>query len=143
MSILAIIQLVKMMKTLSVEATNILNKMVWMMEDFCVRIDNSEGDYLPVYVALFNKSFGNRIIRVGHYTSIDGDIIADPEMRFIYNEIEDIYYPSYYRQDCLEVEQESLKIVRGEITTINRLQQESHTNFANMWLKNIKNQQNL
>lgn len=132
-----------MMKPLSVEATNVLNQMVGMMEDFCVRIDNSEGDYMPVYVALFNKSFGNRIIRVGHYTSNDGDIIADPEMRFIFDETEDIYYPSYYRQDCLGLEQESLRIVRGEITTINRLQQESHTNFANMWLKNIKHQQNL
>lgn len=131
------------MKPLSVEATNVLNQMVGMMEDFCVRIDNSEGDYMPVYVALFNKSFGNRIIRVGHYTSNDGDIIADPEMRFIFDETEDIYYPSYYRQDCLGLEQESLRIVRGEITTINRLQQESHTNFANMWLKNIKHQQNL
>lgn len=92
------------MKPLSVEATNILNKMVGMMEDFCVRIDNSEGDYMPVYVALFNKIYGNRIIRVGHYKSIDGYIIADPEMRFIFDETEGIYYPSYFRQDCLGVE---------------------------------------
>jgi hypothetical protein len=73
------------MKQLSVEATGILNKMVGMMEDFCFRVENSEGSYIPVYVDLFNI-FGNRIIRVGHYTSVGGDIIADPEMRFIYNE---------------------------------------------------------
>jgi len=132
-----------MMRPLSVEATTILNKMVGMMDDFCVRIDNSEGDYMPVYVALFNKSFGNRIIRVGHYTSVDGDIIADPEMRFIYDEIEDIYYPSYYRQDCLGLEQESLKIVRGEIKSVNKFLQTEHTNFANQWLRNIQDQQNL
>lgn len=131
------------MKQLSVEATYTLNKMVGMMEDFCVCIDNSKGSFMPVYVALYNKSLGNRIIRVGHYTSVDGDIIADPEMRFIYDETEDIYYPSYYRQDSLGVEQESVRIVRGEIKTVNKFLQAEHNDFANQWFRNIKIQQNL
>ena len=117
--------------------------MVSMMEDFCVWIDNSEGQFMPVYVAQCHKSLGNRIIRIGHYTSIEGDIIADPEMWFIYNEIEGIYFPSYYRQDCLDVEQESVKTVRGEIKMVDKFMQAEHTNFANQWLENIRYQQNL
>ena len=53
------------MKSLSVESTNILNNLVGMMEDFCVRVDNSEGQYIPVYVAMYNKNFGKRIISIG------------------------------------------------------------------------------
>ena len=143
MSILAYVTNIVIMKALSIEATIVLNQMTGMMEDSYVKIDNSDGNFMPVYVALYRKSLGNRIIRVGHFTRIDGDIIADPEMRFLYDETEDIYYTFYYRQDCLGVEQESVKIVRSEITRVNRLLQESHTNFANQWIRNIKNQQNL
>ena len=131
------------MKQLSVEATNVLNKMVGMMEDFCVRIDNSEGDYMPVYVSLFNKSLGKRVISVGHFMSVDGQILCDPQMMFIYDETEGVYFPSYYRQDCLGVEQNSIKIVHGEIKSVNKFLQAEHTDFANQWLRNIKDQQNL
>ena len=73
------------MKKLNIEATAVFYKMVGMLEDFCVRIDNSDGKYMPVYVALYNKSLGKKIISVGHYKSVEGEIIADPEMRFFYN----------------------------------------------------------
>jgi hypothetical protein len=131
------------MKALSIEATNVLNQMTGMMEDFCARIDNSKGQFMPVYVALFNKYLGNRIISVGHYKSIDGDIIANPEMRFLFNEEENHYYPIYYRQDYLDVIQESVKTVGGEIRKVNKSLQEEHTKFANLWLTNIKVQQKL
>ena len=131
------------MKKLNIVATAVLNTMVGMIEDFCVRIDNSDGVYTPVYVALFNKSLGKRVISVGHYKSVDGEIIADPEMRFYYNEVENIFYPIYYRQDCLGVKQESAKLIGGEIIRVNKMIQEEHTRFANTWLKNIKEQQHL
>lgn len=131
------------MKKLNIEATAVLTTMVGMIEDFCVRIDNSEGAYMPVYVALFNKSFGKRIISVGHYQSVDGEIIADPEMRFYYNEVDNIFYPIYYRQDCLGIKQDSVKLVLGEIIHVNKMIQEDQTRFANAWLRNIKEQQHL
>jgi len=131
------------MKQLSVEATIVLKKMVGMLEDFCVRIDNSDGQYIPVYVSLFNESLGNRIISVGHFKSEDGVILCDPQMMFLYDETEGTYYPSYYRQDCLGVEQESIKTVGGEIKSVNKLLQLEHTHFADKWLKNIKYQQKL
>lgn len=107
-SILASVNIINV-KSLSIESTNILNQMVGMMEDFCVRIDNSDGKFSPVYVALFNKNLGNRIISMGHYKSVNGEIVADPEVRFIFDDAEGVYYPSYYRQDCLNIEQESIK----------------------------------
>jgi len=131
------------MKALSIEATIVLNQMAGMMEDFCVRIDNSEGDYMPVYVSLFNKYLGNRIISVGHYKSSNGEIIANLEMRFLFNEEDNQYYPIYYRQDCLDVIQESVKTVSGEVRKVNKSLQEEHTKFADIWLRNIQIQQNL
>lgn len=131
------------MKRLNIEATVVLNTMVGMLEDFYVRIDNSDGAYTPVYVALFNKSLGKRVISVGHYQSVDGEIIADPEMRFFYDEVNNLFYPIYYRQDCLGVKQDSVKLVGGKIISVNKIIQEEHARFANTWLMKIKLQQNL
>jgi len=131
------------MKKLNIEATAVFYKMVGMLEDFCVRIDNSDGKYMPVYVALYNKSLGKKIISVGHYKSVEGEIIADPEMRFFYNEVDNLFYPVYYRQDCLGIKQDSVKLVGGEIISVNKMMQEEHTRFANTWIKNIKEQQHL
>jgi len=131
------------MKALSIESTIVLNQMTGMMEDFCARIDNSKGQFMPVYVALFNKYLGNRIISVGHYKSIDGEIIANPEMRFMFDEEDNQYYPIYYRQDCLDVIQESVKTVGGEVRQVRKSLQEEHAKFADIWLRNIKKQQNL
>jgi hypothetical protein len=131
------------MKKLNVEATAVFNEMIGMLEDFCVRIDNSNGKYMPVYVALYDKSLGKRIISIGHYKSIEGEIIADPEMRFFYNEVDNSFYPIYYRQDCLGIKQDSVKLVHDKIISVNKMMQEEHTRFANTWIKNIKEQQHL
>jgi hypothetical protein len=80
---------------------------------------------------------------MGHYNSVDGEIVADPEVRFIFDETERVYYPCYYRQDCLNIEQESIKTLRGEIKSVNKFLQSEHTDFANNWLAKIKSQQNL
>lgn len=131
------------MKNLNIEATAVLNTMLGMLEDCFVRIDNSDGVYLPVYFALFNKSLGKRVVSVGHYKCVDGEIIADPEMRFFYNEVDNLFYPIYYRQDCLGIKQDSVKLVGGEITSVNKIMHEEHVRFANAWIKKIKDQQHL
>ena len=80
---------------------------------------------------------------MGQYHSEKGDILADPEMQFLYDEGTGSYFPVYYRQDSIDIEQYSAKIDDGLILQVNKQLQAEHTEFAIQWLRNIKHQQEL
>ena len=85
-----------------------------------------------------------QIISVAHYFEQNGDLMADPEVCFIYSKAMELFIPSYFKQDgSMGIEQESIVMENGEIKGIRTKMQADHTSFANMWLKNIKYQQNL
>ena len=131
------------MKQLNQYSTNVLNRMVGMMNRWCIKIDNSEGGFLPIFISINYEDDKSKVFVMGHYSSVDGDILAEPEMHFLFDICSGIYFSVYYRQDCLDVEQSSARIDEGEIISVNRLLQAEHTEFANQWLKNIRLQQNL
>ncbi len=131
------------MKQLSKESTNILTQMIGQMKGWCIKMDNSDGTYLPVFISLNYEDSDSKIFVVGHYYSEEGEIMAEPEMHFLYDERAGSFFPIYYRQDSLDVEQNSIIIVDGLILKVNMALQVDHTDFANLWLLNIKNQQNL
>jgi hypothetical protein len=132
------------MKTLNARATEILNKMVSMMEDGYAKINNSEEVFMPVVVEEIFNSDKFKIVSIAHYYEQNGDLAADPEMCFVYFKGQNIYAPSYFKQDGgLAIEQESILFENGEITGIRIKMQADHAAFANMWLKNIQQQQNL
>ena len=64
-------------------------------------------------------------------------------MIIIFEKASGLFIPSYFKQDNLGVEQESVIMNLGEIVGVRTKMQSDHTIFANMWLKNIKYQQNL
>ena len=131
------------MKQLSAESTNILIQIVGMMNGWCSKIDLSDGSYIPVFISTTYEDDQSKIFTVGHYHSEEGDIMADPEMQFLFDESSGSFYPIYYRQDSLEIENYSVKIDDGLILGVNKSLQAGHTAFANEWLTNIKHQQNL
>ena len=131
------------MNQLNIESTKIMNKMVKMAEDGYVKIDNSDGTFMPVILEVIFEDERMRIISLAHYYLQEGDLMADPEMCFVYNKGQGVYCPSYFKQDGIGMEEESIIFDRGEITSVNLMMQKEHTIFANMWLKNIKYQQNL
>jgi len=132
------------MKTLNATATATLNKMVSMMCDGYVKIDNSKCSYMPVSVEAIENNPKYMVISVAHYFEQNGDLMADPEMCFVYVKALGSYMPSYFKQDgILGVEQESVLFENGIIKGIRTKMQADHASFANMWLRNIKNQQNL
>lgn len=131
------------MKQLDKDSTNVLNSLVGMMNGWCIKIDFSKDRFMPVFISINYEDDKSKVIVVGHYSSVDGDILAEPEMPFLFDVDAGSYYPVYYRQDCLDVEQNSARINEGEIICVNRLLQAEHTEFANQWLRNVRLQQNL
>ena len=131
------------MKALNAKATATMNKMVSMMEDGYIKIDNSNGSFMPVCVEQIFEIETYRIFSVAHYYEQNGDLLADPEMCFINIKEVGSYLPSYFKQDNIGMEQESIIIENDVIKGYRAKMQADHTSFANMWLRNIKNQQNL
>lgn len=131
------------MKAINPISTATLEKMVSMMEDGYVKIDNSNGSFMPVSLEVIFENEKYRIISMAHYFEQNGDLMADPEMCFIHLKGMNSFIPSYYKQDNLGIEQESVLFKDGIIKGVRTRMQTSHTVFANMWLRNIKQQQNL
>ena len=131
------------MKTLNKKSTEILNKMVSLLEDGYIKIDNTDGSFMPVSVEVIFENELYKQVSVAHYYEQYGDLMADPEMVFIYVKANDSYLPSYFKQDNVGMEEDSIIMEQGEIKWYRSKMQADHTAFANMWLKNIKHQQNL
>lgn len=131
------------MKQVNAEATSTLNQMIGMMDGWAIKIDNSNNAFMPVFISTTYEDSCSKIFTVGQYYSEEVDIIAEPEMQFLYDESAGSYYPIYYRQDSLEIENFSAKIDDGFIINVNKLLQAEHVEFANGWLRKIKKQQNL
>ena len=131
------------MKTLNKQSTQTMNKMVSMMEDGYIKIDNTGGSFMPVSVEQIFENEKFRIYSVAHYYEQNGDLMADPEMCFLMDKKSGSYLPSYFKQDNIGMEQESIIIENGVIKGYSPKMQADHVAFANMWLRNIKDQQNL
>lgn len=132
-----------LMKQLNIESTKTMKIMVGMAEDGYVKINNSDGSFMSVILEVILEDEKIKIISLAHYYLQEGDLMADPEMCFIYNKGQEVYWPSYFKQDSIGIEEESIEIQNGKIKRVNLMMQKEHTIFANMWLKNIKYQQNL
>ena len=132
------------MKTLNATSTTTLNKMVEMMVEGYIKIDNTGSSFMPVSVETIFNSEKYLIVSVAHYYSQNSDLMADPEMLFIKVKAHNVYFPSYFKQDgIMGSEQESVIMENGEIKGYRAKLQAEHTVFANTWVRNIKQQQNL
>ena len=131
------------MKTLNATATKTLKTMMDMMEDGYIKIDNANGSFMPVSVEQIFENEKFKQISISHYYEQNRDLMADPEMILIFEKASGLFIPSYFKQDNLGIEQESVIMNLGEIVGVRSKMQADHTSFANMWLINIKYQQNL
>lgn len=131
------------MKQLNLVSTKTMNKLIGMVNDGYVRVDNCDGAFMSVSVEVIFEDVKFKIISLAHYFLQCGDLMADPEMCFLFSKVQGVYFPIYYKQDTMAVEEESAEIRDGEILEVNLTLQKEHTRFANMWLKNIKHQQNI
>lgn len=132
------------MKTLNATSTKTLNKMVSMMKNGYVKINNADGDFMAVSVEELFSNDRIKVISLAHYYEQNGDQMADPEMCFIYFIEAKVYAAFTFKQDGIFcTEQSSILLEKGIIRGVRLKEQSEHNKFANFWLKNIKLQQNL
>lgn len=140
------------MKHLSKNATKIIRKIYDSMNDpkyfqtrgSYARIDNSDGNYMPVSVEkLFHiPTFDDHFV-ISHAYELNGDLMRDPEMEFAVKDGE--FFPITFRQDDCSILQEVL-IYRdsdGKPIRYNPRLQKDLVEFAEMWMQNINIQQKL
>jgi hypothetical protein len=127
---------------LNKEASEVINTLYRLanQEAEYVKINNNPV-YMPVSVEILNKVpwvrrkptdiIDGDTISICHYRELNGDLMRDPEM--IFEKQGDSWIPIYFRNDYLGVEENHPT----------ERQQRSQADFANLWMKNIKEQQNL
>jgi len=137
------------MKKLDERAKKVFVKIYSLLnEEGYVKINNSDGGFMPLCVEKVGTVIMNDIefekISLAHYYEQNGDLMADPEMIFLYNnKLQDFIYPVYFKKDSFEMDEDCL-IMDGKTVKEYRVnRQNQHNRFANIWLKNLKWQQDL
>jgi hypothetical protein len=108
-----------------------------------VKIDNDP--YMPLSVEVFNDISSKYFsVSLCHYGKQCGDLMRDPEMCFVIvpGDCENFYAPYYFRNDYAGVERFAWRRKDGEKEEFQVSPREAgdQVKFANMWLRNIKNQ---
>ena len=98
---------------------------------------NNNPAFMPVVIEKVGRLPGyGEVISIAHYGEQSGDLMADPEMEFTI--IGGDYYPISFRNDYL-CKHNSIFDDDG----INLPLQHDLTTFANQWMRNIAEQQNI
>lgn len=98
---------------------------------------NNNPAFMPVVIEKVGRLPGyGEVISIAHYGEQSGDLMADPEIEFTI--IGGDYYPISFRNDYL-CKHNSI----FEDDGINLSLQHDLTTFANQWMRNIAEQQNL
>ncbi len=128
--------------TLNRKATEIFDRIMVLYDKAIsegkeyLKLDN-DSNYM--YLAV-EKPYGDDIISLAHYGRQNGDAMRDPEVLFLHKNGR--YYPMYYHNDYMHVVQESM-FLSGERWKVNPSMQKGQRDFANMWLSNIQEQQEI
>lgn len=100
--------------------------------------------YMPAVIENILNGEGWEHISLTHYGVCNGDLMADPEMIFFHDLKEHKAYAAYYRNDYASVEMNAIKFSDdGKPNKVHTDRQKDLTSFAELWMMNINEQQNL
>lgn len=103
------------------------------------KIDNAKGLFMAVSIDRLTE----RHYSVAHNYVQNGDVMADPDMTF-FKSADGQVYPCTFQQDNLAIYRVGLDITdEGVIEAENARVQADQAEFANMWMRNIADQQGL
>ena len=140
------------MKTLNpVASTAFLALINLMKEEQHLKLNNAPGSYMPVIIEfLYHTTMKDKPMKIyslSHYYEQNGDLVPDPDMTFaVLNALpthpEDLpqIYPLTF-QNAIKYD-EAVFPEEGIWKVYPKLQADL-TDFADLWLTNIKHQQNL
>ncbi|SDD66397.1 DUF6908 domain-containing protein [Pedobacter soli] len=141
------------MRILSPDSTQIFCNLIERMQDKQhLKIENEPFIALSIEktaqdIAL--TGYGNAsVYSLAHYYTLNGDLMSDPEMTFIVihkNEalnISDgtIILPRSFQQSDMGIYEESIIFHLPQGMEVSKNMQAEHTEFAEVWLNNIKDQ---
>ncbi|MDD5598627.1 MAG: hypothetical protein PHV82_11835, partial [Victivallaceae bacterium] len=123
-------------------AKDIFTTLIGRLKNGYLKLDSELG-FMPAIVEDIGEIKGyGKLYSVAHYGKLNGDAMRDPDVTFVEKIGE--YYPVSFRNDYLAVDQEVFKYdADGNVIGINFRLQHQITDFANLWMRNIKNQQRL
>ena len=103
------------------------------------------SEFMPLYVAIIQTvSDAEEWVSLAHYGEEQGDLMRDPEMMFYHDRKEGKAYAMTFRDDYAGTWEDSIKPdTDGRPWKVSPARQKHHTAFAEVWLKNIKSQQNI
>jgi hypothetical protein len=102
------------------------------------KLDNADGVFIPLSIEILD----DKRISLCHYGESNGDLMRDPEMIF-WKSSDDQWFPIYFRNDWAGVEEFSCHEAGRQLIVDDIKQQNGQADFANIWLMNIKQQQEL
>jgi hypothetical protein len=106
------------------------------------KIDNAEDVFMALHVEYIGECNLGPIFSLSYYYTQHGDLMRDPEMLFIKAE-DGGYYPVEIWQDAVNSHGVGVQIENGDAVSIDETEQADMTMFAEVWLKNIWEQQGL
>ncbi len=128
------------MKSLDSKATAILQHLSHGIPVGEMRKFNQSTSFMAAVVETFGQTDqGYDLISVAHYYEMNGDLVPDPEMVFVHQE--DQFYPVYFRNAMIE--QFAVKPSYYRYDRFIPSLQASLTSFANTWMRNIQEQQDI
>ena len=133
-------------KPLSPKAYQIFKVLVDMAradEEHATKLDRSE--FMPVCIEIVYKVSGSEEhVSIAHYGQENGDLMRAPELIFFHDRKEGKAYAMNYRTAYGGTWEVSINEGDdGRPSQVNQVRQRQHTEFAELWLKNIKHQQGL
>ncbi|WP_333664717.1 DUF6908 domain-containing protein [Desulfobacter postgatei] len=129
------------MTPLNKKATEIFMAMTNDMIEFnkTKKIVNSKA-FMPVHIEKLASYDIGTCIAVSHYYKQNGDMMRDPDMEFIVTQSGQVF-PAMFRMDNPPVYEESIFFDNG--WKVRPALQKQHAAFANQWMQNIKDQQQI
>ena len=130
------------MQAIGKDAKEVMLTVVGMLVEGYVKLNNAEGAFMPLVVEKIMDVPGfEAVYSLAHYGKQNGDLMADPEMTF--GLLEGEFYPLSFRNDYLGFYQEVMSYCDGQEPVCNEKLQRELAEFAALWLRNIKVQQEL
>jgi len=129
-------------KTLNKEASAVFEKLIEPLQGtrHHIKYGNPGDAFMPAVIEKLDTLDIGTVYSIAHYYELNGDLCQDPEMTFIKTPFGII--PNMFQQALPPVYQESIFKDKGTWVIRVRLQAD-HVAFANDWMINIKNQQNI
>ncbi len=135
------------MKQLNKQATKVFSRLLTGLSNVGDHAKIDTSSFMAVCVDVIGRPVGqSRIIAVSHYFKQNGDMCADPDMTFLVGQPSEAapiaVYPLTFEQALPPVYQVAARFEGGSLIHKPALQADI-TRFANSWMSNIAQQQDL